>query len=82
MSYSWYDLVGNLGVAVIVGTYALLQLGHMSARGLTYSLANGLGAALVLWSLAYEFNLSAFIVELFWVLISLYGVVRALRHPA
>jgi hypothetical protein len=80
MGYSWHDVVGNLGVVLIVATYLLLQLGRLSSRQLSYSLLNALGAALVVVSLLFEFNLSAFIVELFWLVISLLGIVVYLRH--
>jgi hypothetical protein len=33
----------------------------------------------IIFSLFYEFNLSAFAIEMFWLVISLYGVFRALR---
>jgi multidrug transporter EmrE-like cation transporter len=76
MDYQHYDLIGNLGVAMIVGTYFLIQIGKMSSRGLSYTILNGLGAACILYSLLYDFNMSAFIVELFWMAISLVGLGR------
>jgi hypothetical protein len=76
MDYTWYDLVGMFGVAVIVATYLLLQLERLDGAGLAYSLLNAAGASMVLVSLYYEFNLSAAVVEAFWVLISLLGVAK------
>lgn len=76
----WSDLAGGVGVAAIAGSYLLLQLGRLDARRPAYSAANALGAALVLLSLAYRFNLSAFVVEVFWLGISLLGLARALRR--
>ena len=35
---------------------------------------NALGASLIIVSLLFDFNLSAFIVEAFWVIISLIGI--------
>jgi hypothetical protein len=78
VSYEWYDVVGNVGVCMILGCYLLLQLDRLESSGLTFSILNGIGALLILISLAYEFNKSAFIVELFWLLISLFGIVRYL----
>jgi len=78
MIYSWYDLVGTVGVAVIVLTYVLLQLGRMKSDQLAYSLLNAAGATLILTSLYFNFNLPAFIVEFFWLLISLFGIGRYL----
>lgn len=78
MSYEWYDVVGNVGVCIILGCYLLLQFDRLESSGLTFSILNGIGALLILISLAYEFNKSAFIVELFWLLISLFVIVRYL----
>jgi len=76
MSYAWHDLIGNAGVALIILAYLLLQLDRLSSTALTYSLMNALGAALVIISLYFDFNLSAFVIEAFWVVISLVGIAR------
>lgn len=80
--YHWYDFVGNVGVFLIVATYLLLLLNRLDSNGIYYSLLNGVGASLVIVSLTFDFNLSAFIVEAFWVTISLIGVVRALLRDS
>ena len=80
MDYPLHNVVGNLGVVLIVGTYLLVQLRRMSATELPYITANGLGALLILYSLWFEFNLSAFLIEATWLLISVLGVVRVLRE--
>lgn len=74
MNYVWYDLVGTLGVFVIILAYILLQLEKIRSDQLIYSLLNAIGASLIIVSLIYSFNFSAFIVEFFWLLISLFGV--------
>ena len=76
MSYAFYDVIGNVGVVLIIGSYFLIQIGRMSATGLSYSLVNMLGAGCILYSLYFEFNMSAFLVEVFWLLISLVGLGR------
>jgi len=76
MNYPLHDVVGNLGVIMIVGSYFLVQIGKMSATGVSYTSLNGLGAVLVMVSLWFNFNLSAFIIEVFWLLISLVGLTR------
>ena len=76
MDYTWYDIAGLLGVALVIGSYLGLQLGYIKAEGLGYSVANAVGAALIIVSLWYDFNLSALVVEGFWVLISLIGIGR------
>ncbi|MGI9039391.1 MAG: CBU_0592 family membrane protein [Gemmatimonadota bacterium] len=81
MSYQWHDLVGNTGVATILLTYLLVQIGRLETRTVRYSALNALGAGMVLVSLSIDFNLSAAIVEAAWAGISLYGVWRASRPP-
>ncbi len=76
MQYAWYDLVGSIGVVTIILTYVLLQLERIRSEQLVYSLLNGLGAALIVVSLFYSFNFSAFVVESLWVLISIYGIIK------
>lgn len=80
MNYNWYDFVGNIGVLTILACYFLLHIGKMNNSDLRFSIFNGLGALFVLISLIYEFNLSAFLVEFFWLLISIMGGVRWLKQ--
>jgi len=74
-----FDGIGLLGTACIVGTYALSQAGRMDTGRVPYPALNALGAALLLVSLAVDFNLAATVIEAFWLLISLYGVTRNAR---
>ena len=78
MSYGVHDLLGNVGVAMILIAYMMVQLGRLDARGLVASLVNAAGAGLVVLSLSVDFNLSAFVVESAWCAISLFGVARSL----
>jgi hypothetical protein len=73
-------VVGNIGVLVIVGTYFLVQIRRMSATQPPYILANGLGATLIMYSLWFDFNLSAFLIEAIWLLVSIVGLVRVWRE--
>ena len=72
----WYDLAGSAGVVLIVAAFLFLQLERIASNSLLYLLANALGAALILLSLFFEFNLSAFLMEAFWLAISLLGLAR------
>lgn len=74
MTYQWHDFFGNAGVLLILASYLLLQMQKMSPASLLFSTVNGLGALLLLVSLTQDFNLSAFAMELLWLLISLYGL--------
>ena len=35
MTYAWYDIFGTLGVAVIILTYVLLQIGRVKTRAMS-----------------------------------------------
>jgi predicted membrane protein len=78
VDYSWFDLVGNVGVLLMVVAYLLLQLEKLSSSAVSYLLLNAVGAVLVIISLMFRFNLSAFFMEAFWLLISLYGLTKSL----
>ena len=79
MAYHWYDFVGNIGIVFILTSYLLLQLERVSASDWGYSAANGVGAALILLSLCFAFNLSAFLIEAAWLLISLFGLFKTIK---
>lgn len=78
MNLNWFDLAGFVGVMLIVIAYLLLQLNRLPSSAPVYSLLNALGALLVMVSLVFDFNLSAFLMEAFWFLISLMGLLRPL----
>ena len=80
MLYTWHDLIGIIGVALVLAAYLLLQLERMQASDPLYSIGNGLGAFLILFSLMNEFNFSAFVIESAWLLISGYGLIRCLKR--
>jgi hypothetical protein len=78
LNYGWFDIAGLAGVVLIVIAYLLLQLGKLPSSSSSFSLMNALGAFLVMVSLIFDFNLSAFLMEAFWFLLSLFGLLRPL----
>jgi hypothetical protein len=76
MTVQWYDVIGTVGVGTIIVTYVLLQAGRIRSEQLAYSTLNATGATLIIVSLYFNFNFPAFIVEFFWLLISLIGVAK------
>ena len=82
LELAWYDWVGLLGTAMILGGFALLQAGILSGTGLVYQLLNLFGAGGVLISLLGTFNLPVFLLEAAWVAISVFGIVRSFKHKA
>lgn len=75
----WYDWVGIAGTTMILAAFWLLQARRLSGTGIVYQLLNLFGAAGVLVSLLGDFNISVFVLECAWVLVSAYGITRSLR---
>lgn len=71
-----HDLVGDVGVACILGTYLAAQTDRMNPRGDAFLVVNGLGSALVLHSLMHAYNQSAVVIQCSWIAISAVGLVR------
>ena len=80
LDYHWHDLLGNLGVILIIGSYFWMQIGRIAGQDPLYSMVNAVGAALVLISLCFDFNLSAALVESFWLVISILGLFLGSRE--
>ena len=74
------NFLGITGVILILIAYTLLQIGKMSAESVSYSLLNALGAVLILISLYFYWNLASGVIEIAWLIISTYGLVKAIRH--
>jgi hypothetical protein len=74
------DIGGVVGVMLMLAGYALAQLGRLKVDHPLALLMNLSGALLVMLSLLYKFNLSAFLMEGAWALVALFGLVkRALK---
>ena len=74
MNCDFFDLAGFIGVLLIVIAYLLLQLDKLPSSSLSFSLLNAAGSLLIMLSLIFKFNVSAFLIEVFWFLISLIGL--------
>lgn len=77
--YCWHDVMGNIGVLLLVASYLGLQLGKIAADGFWYSLLNLLVAIFLGVNLYHRPNLSSIIIEIFWGAISIYGLIRCYR---
>lgn len=73
------DIVGMVGVIIILVAYLLLQINTLRIEDILYSLINIIGSLMVLYSLFYNWNLSAVVIEVAWTAISLYGIFKTLR---
>ena len=78
---SWIiDAVGLTGTFLVVLAYYLLQLERMHSTSLGYNMINLAGAALLLFSLCFQFNLASFVIEIFWIGASLIGLWKYWRR--
>lgn len=75
----WFDVFGTLGVVLIIITYAGVQSRRMIATSLSYSVLNLVGAGMIIVSLVFNFNFASFVIEIFWILISLWGILNWFR---
>lgn len=69
-----YQWIGFIGMAFVVVAYLFLQVNKYTIKSLQYQLLNLVGAILLLISLFVHFNLGSFIIEIFWIIITLYGI--------
>jgi hypothetical protein len=70
------DAFGVIGVLLILIAYAGAQLERLEPTRAPALLMNLAGACLILASLAFDFNLSAALMEGAWALVALYGLAR------
>jgi len=75
-----FDIIGLMGVTLILGVYGLVHLDRVDVKKITFSVLNAIGAALILVSLYVDYNLPAVTIEVAWILISLYGIYAAKRR--
>jgi hypothetical protein len=69
------DIIGYIGVALLIITYAMLQLDKIDPKGFWYSFNNMVVAILVTVSLLHTMNKASMVIEVFWFIISVYGIV-------
>lgn len=76
----WHDYAGLIGVALVLGAFFALQAEWLRGERLPYQLMNLIGASLIVVSLLFAFNLSAFVIQVAWIGISIYGIARGVRR--
>ncbi len=75
-----YQIIGFVGMLFIVYAYLLLQIKKYTITSFKYQILNLVGAILLLISLFVHFNLGSFIIELFWIIITLFGMYKNLKE--
>lgn len=72
-------IVGFAGAGCIVIAYLLITTTRLKDTHVRYHLLNFAGAAMLLYSLFYRWNLPTVIIECIWMSISSYGIYRCLK---
>lgn len=75
--FQWIGFVGTLFIA---WAYFLLQMGKYTIDSLPYQLLNLMGAVLLIISLFVHFNFGSFVMEVFWIAITVYGIYKILKN--
>ena len=70
------DLFGVVGVLLILIAYAGATTKKLDPAKAPALLLNLVGALLILWSLYFDFNLSAVLMEGTWALVAIVGLAR------
>ncbi len=76
MQMDIFQWLGFAGMLCIVYAYYLLQAQKSSFDSLDYQLLNLVGAALLTISLLVHFNLGSLLIEIFWIAITVYGMIK------
>jgi purine-cytosine permease-like protein len=74
--FAIHDIAGVVGSVIVIVAYFATQVGWFTLNDPRFAWANLVGAVLIIFSLLMDFNLAAFIMEVFWILISLFGLAR------
>lgn len=82
ITFYWPTIVGLIGMIVVLLAYFLLQARKLHGNGMIYLLMNALGSAAIIVSLIYRPNLPSLVLEIAWLAISIYGLVRGRRGPS
>jgi len=76
------DFVGLIGVAAYLAAYGLLQIGMLRIEDIRYVALNAIGSVAIMYSLLFNFNLSSFIAQFFWLILTIVGYIRTWRQQA
>ncbi len=71
-----FQWIGFAGMVFIVLAYFLLQTGRDDITSFRYQLLNLIGAVLLIISLIVHFNLGSMLIEIFWIAITLYAMIK------
>jgi predicted membrane protein len=68
--------ISMIGMACVVFAYFAIERGWLDNKNIKLYVINLIGALLLLISLLINFNLGSFIIEIFWIIISMMGIIN------
>ena len=71
------DLIGFAGAALLMVAYFANQQRWLASDDWRYPAANLAGSILILVSLLFAWNFPSIVIEVFWALISIWGLIKA-----
>jgi hypothetical protein len=77
-------ILGIAGAGLCILAYALLSMERIDPKGIWYFVLNGVGGLFLLISIAYDYDsgdMGGLAVEACWVVISILGIIKAMRCP-
>lgn len=69
-------VIGFLGMGCVVYAFNKVVNGCWTGQSRSFNVVNLCGAVMLLLSLLVHFNLGSFVIELFWIAISVKGLIK------
>jgi uncharacterized membrane protein YhaH (DUF805 family) len=73
------EIIGLLGVVVVLVLYFMIATKRLHAAQLAYPVANIIGTCMILFSLFYAWNLPSLVMQIAWIMVSFIGIIRILK---
>jgi len=78
-SFTIADAIGSFGTLIVLAAYFATQMRMMNSDDLAFPVINLVGSVLITYSLTQNFNLASMLMEGFWIVISMIGIVQYFR---
>lgn len=74
------DIIGLIGVGLLLASYFMLIHGKIKSGDLMYPAMNTIASACLIVSLLYNFNLAAMAAEMLFLCVLIYGIHKTKRN--
>ncbi|CUH42999.1 CBU_0592 family membrane protein [Ruegeria atlantica] len=78
-SLTFVDAIGSFGAFIVVAAYFATQMRMMNSDDFAFPMVNLIGSILIVFSLMQNFNLASMLIEGFWIIISVIGIIQYFR---